>query len=93
MKWKPSLPRKTRRANSITSNHPHWLAFFLGGPARNAAMSSSVRPGIPENFRARIFEKFSQADASTTRTGRGSTFWVELPLAVSATVAESVMTC
>jgi signal transduction histidine kinase len=66
-------------------------------------------PGIPETFRERIFEKFSQADASTTRekggtglglhiarrfmehmqgrigfeseAGRGSTFWIELPVA------------
>jgi PAS domain S-box-containing protein len=65
-------------------------------------------PGIPENFRERIFEKFSQADSSATRekggtglglhiarrfvehmhgrigyeseVGRGSTFWIELPV-------------
>jgi len=76
------------------------------------AVRVSVRdtgPGIPENFRARIFERFSQADASATRekggtglglyiarrfieqmqgrigfdseTGKGATFWVELPAA------------
>ena len=76
------------------------------------AVRVSVRdtgPGIPENFRARIFERFSQADASATRekggtglglyiarrfieqmqgrigfdsvTGKGATFWVELPVA------------
>jgi PAS domain S-box-containing protein len=66
-------------------------------------------PGIPEDFRERIFERFSQADVSTTRekggtglglhiakrfvehmhgrigfdseAGRGSTFWIELPIA------------
>ncbi|MEJ0084632.1 MAG: CHASE domain-containing protein [Pseudomonadota bacterium] len=65
-------------------------------------------PGIPEEFRGRMFEKFSQADSSTTRekggsglglhiarrfvehmegrigfdseVGRGSTFWIELPI-------------
>jgi signal transduction histidine kinase len=75
-------------------------------------------PGIPEDFRGRIFERFSQADASTTRqkggtglglhiakrfvehmhgrigyeseTGRGSTFWVELPVATTPVVAETV---
>lgn len=29
-------------------------------------------PGIPENFRARIFEKFAQADSSDTRGKRGT---------------------
>jgi signal transduction histidine kinase len=29
-------------------------------------------PGIPEEFRARIFEKFSQADSSTTRAKGGT---------------------
>jgi PAS domain S-box-containing protein len=72
-------------------------------------------PGIPESFRDRIFEKFSQADASSTReksgTGlglhiakrfvehmhgrigfdseasRGSTFWIELPVAAHGLAA------
>lgn len=79
---------------------------------RDEFVRISVRdegPGIPENFHGRIFEKFSQADSSSTREkggtglglhiakrfvehmrgrigfdsefGRGSTFWVELPLA------------
>jgi PAS domain S-box-containing protein len=66
-------------------------------------------PGIPEDFHGRIFERFSQADSSTTRraggtglglhisrqivanmngtigfdtqVGRGTTFWVDFPLA------------
>ncbi len=72
-------------------------------------------PGIPEDFRDRIFEKFSQADASSTReksgtglglhiakrfvehmhgrigfdseAGRGSTFWIELPVAAHGVAA------
>jgi PAS domain S-box-containing protein len=82
------------------------------GERRGEHVRINVRdqgPGIPEDFRGRIFEKFSQADASTTREkggtglglhiarrfvehmhgrigyesepGRGSTFWIELPLA------------
>jgi PAS domain S-box-containing protein len=74
-------------------------------------------PGIPEDFRERIFEKFSQADTSTTRekggtglglhiarrfvehmqgrigyeseAGRGSTFWIELPVTARDAVQES----
>ena len=33
---------------------------------------SDYGPGIPENFRKRIFEKFAQADASTTRKAAGT---------------------
>jgi signal transduction histidine kinase len=74
-------------------------------------------PGIPESFQERIFEKFSQADTSSTRekggtglglhiakrfvehmqgrigfdseSGRGSTFWIELPVAARGADAES----
>jgi signal transduction histidine kinase len=76
-------------------------------------------PGIPEDFRERIFEKFSQADSSTTREkggtglglhiarrfvehmhgrigyesepGRGSTFWVEFPLASQGAATEPAL--
>jgi signal transduction histidine kinase len=41
-------------------------------------------PGIPESFRDAIFEKFSQADASDTRT-RGGT---GLGLAISKVLVE-----
>jgi PAS domain S-box-containing protein len=43
--------------------------------ARGAMLRINVRdngPGIPQNFRARIFEKFSQADSSTTREKGGT---------------------
>jgi PAS domain S-box-containing protein len=74
-------------------------------------------PGIPEDFRERIFEKFSQADSSTTRekggtglglhiarrfvehmqgrigyesaVGRGSTFWIDLPIVARTLPAEA----
>jgi signal transduction histidine kinase len=74
-------------------------------------------PGIPESFHEHIFEKFSQADASSTRekggtglglhiakrfvehmqgrigfdseAGRGSTFWIELPVMAHGAAAGS----
>jgi PAS domain S-box-containing protein len=85
------------------------------GERRGQAVRINVQdqgPGIPADFRERIFEKFSQADASTTREkggtglglhiarrfvehmqgrigyeselGRGSTFWIELPITQGA---------
>jgi len=36
-------------------------------------------PGVPEAFRARIFQKFAQADGSDARRRTGTTFWFDLP--------------
>jgi PAS domain S-box-containing protein len=99
---------------------PQGGAVRVQAEMRGDHVRISVRddgPGIPESFRERIFEKFSQADASTTRekggtglglhiakrfvehmqgrigfeseAGRGSTFWIELPLAAAGMAAES----
>jgi signal transduction histidine kinase len=52
-----------------------------GGTVRVRAATSGERarisvrdegPGVPEEFRARIFEKFSQADSSATREKGGT---------------------
>jgi PAS domain S-box-containing protein len=99
---------------------PQGGAVRVQAEIRGGHVRVSVRddgPGIPETFRERIFEKFSQADASTTRekggtglglhiaqrfvehmqgrigfeseAGRGSTFWIELPVAARGAAAES----
>jgi len=47
----------------------------VSGERRDDVVRVSVRdtgPGIPENFRTRIFERFSQADASATREKGGT---------------------
>jgi PAS domain S-box-containing protein len=97
-------------SNAVKYSPPGGLVR-VWGERRGECMRVNVRdhgPGIPENFRERIFEKFSQADSSATREkggtglglhiarrfvehmhgrigyesepGRGSTFWIELPL-------------
>jgi PAS domain S-box-containing protein len=99
---------------------PQGGAVRIQSELRGDYVRVSVRddgPGIPDSFRERIFEKFSQADASTTRekggtglglhiakrfvehmqgrigfeseAGRGSTFWIELPLVARGAAAES----
>jgi signal transduction histidine kinase len=98
---------------------PQGGAVRVRTEARGELVRVSVRddgPGIPESFHEHIFEKFSQADASSTREkggtglglhiakrfvehmqgrigfasepGRGSTFWIELPLTGRDSAAE-----
>jgi signal transduction histidine kinase len=45
--------------------------------------------GIPEDFRARIFEKFAQAEATAGRRFAGTTFYIELPRARGCTYTEA----
>jgi PAS domain S-box-containing protein len=42
------------------------------GPKTLRVEVQDAGPGIPENFRSRVFEKFAQADASTTRRFEGT---------------------
>jgi signal transduction histidine kinase len=48
----------------------HVTAERNGGAVRVCVRDTG--PGIPENFRARIFERFSQADASAAREKGGT---------------------
>lgn len=59
----------------------------LGADVKGDRLVISVRdhgPGIPEGFQAKIFTKFSQADASDTKAAGGS----GLGLAISKAIAE-----
>jgi signal transduction histidine kinase len=47
---------------------------------------SDMGPGIPEAFRERIFQKFSQAESSSTRTAQGA----GLGLSVSRQLVEAI---
>jgi signal transduction histidine kinase len=55
---------------SPTSGTVHVTAERAGDGARISVRDSG--PGIPENFHGRIFERFSQADASATREKGGT---------------------
>jgi PAS domain S-box-containing protein len=55
---------------SPPSGTVHVTAEHAGDGARISVRDSG--PGIPENFRNRIFERFSQADASATREKGGT---------------------
>jgi PAS domain S-box-containing protein len=57
-----------------------------GGPGRVRVEVRDSGPGIPEEFRKRIFQKFSQADSSDTRQIGGT----GLGLAISKAILESM---
>ena len=60
------MPRSIRRSGGTVR---------VWGERRGDVLRINVRdqgPGIPEDFRARIFEKFSQADSSATREKGGT---------------------
>lgn len=59
------------------------VAVTVGGAKARVSVADRG-PGIPEEFRARIFERFSQADATTTRKQAGS----GLGLAISKAIVE-----
>jgi PAS domain S-box-containing protein len=109
------MDRLTQVITNLLSNavkfSPKGETVRLAASRRESIVRLEVRdrgPGIPEEFRSRIFGRFQQADSSDTRQkggtglglaitrliveqlggmvgfeteiGRGSTFWVELPL-------------
>lgn len=61
----------------------------VGAAARGRTVRVTVRdrgPGIPEEFRSRIFQRFAQADASTTRAQGGT----GLGLSISKSIVEKL---
>ena len=69
------------------SSHPPERPWELSLERRGEALRVSVRDhgeGIPISFQARIFQKFSQADASSTRQKGGT----GLGLAISKELIE-----
>jgi signal transduction histidine kinase len=65
----------TNLLSNATKYSPPGGTVRVWGERLGDALRVNVRddgPGIPEEFRARIFEKFSQADASATREKGGT---------------------
>ena len=66
---------------------PHGSLVEINVGRESGKLRVSVRdhgPGIPHDFQSRVFEKFSQADSSDTRTRGGS----GLGLSISKTIVE-----
>jgi PAS domain S-box-containing protein len=57
------------------------LAVRIEGPAAQVSVSDSG-PGVPEEFRSRIFSKFAQADSSDTRDKGGSGLGLSITKAI-----------
>jgi PAS domain S-box-containing protein len=65
----------TNLVSNAVKFSPRGVAVEVGAIKTGSGIRISVRdrgPGIPESFRPRIFERFSQADASDTRQKGGS---------------------
>ena len=65
----------TNLLSNAVKYSPATGTVHVSGERRGDDVRVSVRdtgPGIPENFRARIFERFSQADSSATREKGGT---------------------
>jgi signal transduction histidine kinase len=73
-------------SNAAKFSPPH-ARVTLGAERRGAEVRISVTdrgPGIPRNFRDRIFQRFAQADSSTTRQREGT----GLGLSISKAIVE-----
>jgi signal transduction histidine kinase len=73
-------------SNAVKFSPPH-AGVALGAERRAAGVRISVSdrgPGIPKEFRDRIFQRFAQADTSTTRQREGT----GLGLSISKAIVE-----
>jgi signal transduction histidine kinase len=71
-------------SNAVKFSPPHaQIAIAVAARAGNARVEVRDRgPGLPETFRARVFQKFSQADASDSRAKGGTGLGLSIAKAI-----------
>jgi signal transduction histidine kinase len=71
-------------SNAVKFSEPGGIVTITAeaGPAHARIMVNDNGPGIPENFRDRIFQRFAQADASDARAKSGTGLGLSIAKAI-----------